>query len=125
MTKKKGEYKSEFERQTAAYIAAKEGKVSYEKTYFTYMIEHRYTPDFQLKNGIYIETKGEFKAKDRTKHLEFRKQYPKVDLRLVFQSASNKLAKNSKTTYAGWCEKHNFKWAEKHIPEEWFMEKKK
>ncbi len=32
------------------------------------------------------------------------------------------ISKNSKTTYAIWCEKNGYKYADKEIPEEWFLE---
>jgi len=48
-----------------------------------------------------------------------KKQWPKMDIRFVFQNANNKLNKRSKTTYAQWADKHGFPWAHKRIPEEW------
>ena len=84
-----------------------------------------YLPDFTLRNGILIETKGRFTAADRTKMLNVRKQNPEIDIRFVFQRAFNRLTKspNSKT-YVDWCEQHGFKWAQGEIPEEWFYETK-
>ena len=42
-----------------------------------------YTPDFVLPNGIIIESKGRFVAADRRKHVEIKKQHPKLDLSLI------------------------------------------
>lgn len=81
-----------------------------------------YTPDFFLPNGIIIETKGRFTAADRRKHLEIQKQHPDQDIRFVFDNAKNKLYKGAKSTYADWCDKNGFKWAEKSIPEAWLNE---
>lgn len=81
-----------------------------------------YTPDFFLPNGIIIETKGRFTAADRRKHLEIQKQHPDQDIRFVFDNANNKLYKGAKSTYADWCDKNGFKWAEKSIPEAWLNE---
>jgi hypothetical protein len=81
-----------------------------------------YTPDFFLPNGIIIETKGRFTAADRRKHLEIQKQHPEQDIRFVFDNAKNKLYKGAKSTYADWCDKNGFKWAEKSIPEAWLNE---
>ena len=78
-----------------------------------------YTPDFVLFNGVIIETKGQFTASDRRKHLAIKKQHPKLDIRFVFMNAKNKIYKGSKTTYADWCLRHDFQWAEKTIPLEW------
>lgn len=81
-----------------------------------------YTPDFQLDNGILIETKGQFDSEDRHKHIEVRRQHPELDIRFVFSNARSKLYKGSKTTYAQWCEKKGFLWANRVIPEEWLKE---
>lgn len=82
-----------------------------------------YTPDFVLENGIIIETKGRFTAPDRRKHKELKKQYPDMDLRFVFQNSRAKLYKGAKSTYADWCEKNGFLYADKVVPEEWLQEK--
>jgi hypothetical protein len=81
--------------------------------------KHTYTPDFRLPNGIYIETKGRFVMDDRKKHLLIRQQHPELDIRFIFQNSKNKIRKGSKTTYADWCVKYGFKYADKIIPTEW------
>jgi hypothetical protein len=78
-----------------------------------------YTPDFILPNGIIIESKGRFVLDDRKKHLKVREQNPELDIRFVFSNSRNKIRKGSKTTYAMWCEKNNFLYADKRIPDEW------
>ena len=45
-----------------------------------------------------------------------------MDLRFVFNNSKAKLSKKSKTTYADWCNKNGFKFADKLIPDEWFNE---
>lgn len=84
----------------------------------------RYTPDFKLPNGIYIEGKGRFITEDRQKHLLIKQQFPDLDIRFVFSNPNGRIGKKSKTTYAMWCEKHGFKYAKEQIPVEWIMEKK-
>lgn len=84
---------------------------------------HKYTPDFELPNGILIETKGRFTAEDRTKHLNVKRCNPHYDIRFVFQRSKSPLYKGSKTTYAEWCDRHGFKWADKVIPQAWIEEK--
>lgn len=79
----------------------------------------RYTPDFVLPNKIIIESKGRFLTADRQKHLLIKQQHPQLDIRFVFQRSANPIAKGSKTTYASWCLKHGFQFADKRIPEEW------
>ena len=50
------------------------------------------------------------------------KQHPELDIRFVFASSKRRLSKVSKTTYAEWCEKYNFLYADKKIPEQWTRE---
>jgi len=54
-----------------------------------------------------------------------RKQHPNLDIRFVFSSSKRKLSKQSKTTYAEWCIKQGFLYADKKIPEDWLIEKPK
>lgn len=84
-----------------------------------------YTPDFLLPNGIIVETKGRFTAEDRKKHLEIQKQHPTLDIRFVFTNSKAKIRKGSKTSYADWCTKNNFLYADKDVPQEWLDERKK
>ena len=106
-------------------------KANYEEYKIDYIVpasKHKYTPDFVLPNGIIIEAKGIFDAEDRAKHLLIREQYPHLDIRFVFYNSrktySNKATVN-KLTYADWCEKHGFLYADRWIPEEWFNEEQK
>jgi len=81
-----------------------------------------YTPDFELPNGIIIESKGRFVAADRKKHLLVQRQFPELDIRFVFSNSKGKISKGSKTSYADWCDKHGYIYADKLIPEEWIKE---
>jgi len=60
---------------------------------------------------------------DRVKHLLIREQHPELDIRFVFSNSGNKLGKKSSTTYAQWCDKYGFKYADGFIPVEWTKEK--
>lgn len=82
----------------------------------------RYTPDFVLANGIIIEVKGRFLTQDRQKHLLVKQQRPELDIRFVFSRSKERISKKSKTTYAMWCEKHGFLYADETIPEHWLQE---
>lgn len=65
---------------------------------------HKYTPDFYLPDyNIYIETKGRFLGKDRTKHRAIQEFHPDADIRFVFYR-EGWLTKDKKTSYTGWCE---------------------
>jgi len=81
-----------------------------------------YTPDFLLGNGIIVETKGRFTPEDRQKHIRIKEQYPDLDIRFVFTRSATKLSKVSNTTYASWCKKHGFLYADKTIPQAWIDE---
>lgn len=84
--------------------------------------DHTYSVDFELPNGILVETKGKLELKDRAKHLLIQAQYPELDLRFVFQRPTDPIYPGSKTTYAMWADKHGFKWATKLIPVDWVLE---
>jgi len=81
--------------------------------------KHKYHPDFKLPNGIFVETKGRFLAEDRKKHLLIKQQHPDLDIRFLFQNSKTKISKSSKSTYADWCIKYGFQFADKVIPAEW------
>lgn len=87
--------------------------------------EHQYTPDFQLDNGIIVETKGRFLIADRKKHMLIKRQQPHLDIRFVFSNSSQKLNKGSRTSYAQWCVKNGFMYADKTIPNSWVNETQK
>jgi hypothetical protein len=116
-------FKSGLEENISIQIESKGLEVKYESEKVAYTIpasQHTYNPDFKLPNDIFIETKGRFVAADRKKHLLVKQQNPNLDIRFVFSNSKNKISKNSKTTYADWCEKNGFKYADKVIPENWF-----
>ena len=85
---------------------------------------HTYLPDFKLPNGIIVETKGRFLLADRKKHLLIKEQHPELNVRFVFSNSAGKISKGSKTTYADWCIKNGFKYADKEIPQSWLDETK-
>lgn len=100
-----------------------EGKLNKIK-YIKPETHHIYLCDFLLGNGIMIEAKGRFTTEDRKKHLYIKEQHPDLDIRFLFSNAKNKLRKGSPTTYAMWCDKKGFKWANKTIPQSWLDEQK-
>jgi hypothetical protein len=119
---KKAGYRSQFELNLARTLTDNKVPFRYEEEKFTYIPAPRnYTPDFYLEeSGIYVEAKGHLTKDDRVKMLLVKKQHPKLDIRFVFLRASNKIYKGSKTTYASWCERHGFEWAEGSIPTDWY-----
>jgi hypothetical protein len=102
-----------------------DGQYEQHKVLYTVPVSyHEYTPDFRLPNGIFVETKGRFVLEDRKKHVLIKQQHPELDIRFVFQNSKNKIRKGSPTTYADWCKKHGFLYADKTIPQEWLDERK-
>lgn len=89
-----------------------------------YTMTYTYLPDFSLAAGkIFVECKGYFGPRDRKKMLAVKAQNPRLDIRLVFQRANNRLTKSKNSmTYWQWAEKHGFPWAEGEIPCEWLKE---
>jgi len=82
-----------------------------------------YTYDFRIKGKSFIiESKGRFLTADRQKHLLVKHQHPDRDIRFVFSNSKARISKQSSTTYADWCNKHGFKYADKSIPMEWLNE---
>jgi hypothetical protein len=84
--------------------------------------KHKYTPDFPVTRAMLIETKGRFVTADRQKHLLLKAQHPDREVRFVFSRSKTPISKGSKTTYAMWCEKHGFRYADKLIPAAWLKE---
>ena len=120
----KAKYRSGLEKQTALVLSECQKKVRYEllKIEWEDLRYRTYTPDFQLDNGVFIETKGIFDSEDRRKHVEVRRQHPELDIRFVFSNAKAKLYKGAKSRYCDWCEKNNFLYSHRLIPQGWLTE---
>jgi hypothetical protein len=121
----KAGFRSGLEETLAAQLKAAGVDGKYEERVIEYIDPrtHKYTADFELPNGVIVESKGRFLGSDRSKHLLIKKQHPKLDIRFVFNNPNARLNKASQTTYAEWCAKHGFKYAAKRIPPEWIQEK--
>ena len=120
-------YRSGLESDIADYLKDKQKQVRYERLKIEWEdLRYRtYTPDFILDNGIIIETKGIFDTEDRRKHLAIREQHPELDIRFIFSNSKAKLYKGAKSRYCEWCDKYEFKWEHRIIPEAWLKEKGK
>jgi hypothetical protein len=118
-------FRSGLEERIAEQLDQLGVEYTYEKVKLKYIrpaSEHIYTPDFVLANGIIVETKGRFLLADRMKHLMVKKHNPDLDIRFVFSNSNARISKTSKTTYAMWCRKHGYQFADKTIPQEWLNE---
>lgn len=122
-------YRSGLEEKISKQIEEAGLPVLYETEKVSYIWPERnstYTPDFILPKGsdgqMYIETKGIWTVEDRQKWHLVTQQHPDKDFRLVFYNQNAKLYKGSPTTYAAYCDKHGFKYANKVIPQTWLEE---
>jgi hypothetical protein len=125
LKKKRSLYKSGLE-ETLVVKSKREGfKVVYEPDKFQYTIVSHYTPDFKLRENVFIETKGYFAPSNRSRLLSFKEQYPEVTIYLVFQRPELTITKKSKTTYGDWATKHGFEWCHIRdpIPKKWYSTK--
>ena len=123
-------YKSGLEHTVAEHIKTTEYPLNYETETLNYIVPERkakYTPDFVFtkKNGefMFIETKGRWTSADRLKMKHVLASNPGIDIRMVFQSPTQKISKGSKTTYEAYAIKLGIKHvAKKDIPAEWLLE---
>lgn len=118
-------FRSGLEEKIAADLTEKGIEFAYEQLKVPFVKPpkpSKYTPDFELPNGIIVESKGRFLTEDRQKQLMVKSQHPDLDIRFVFSNSKARITKRSATTYAHWCEKNGFQYADKTIPEEWLNE---
>ena len=120
-------FRSELEEKVSDLLCELGIDYEYESTKVPYQIQHNYTPDFLLPNGVFLETKGYWDSADRRKMKAVKEQNPDLDIRMVFQSPYNKITKKSKTTYAKWCDLFGFKYhciqsTKETFPKEWLKE---
>lgn len=118
-------WRSGLEAKVGAYLSEHGVDYEFEETTLRYEVPARparYTPDFVLPNGIIIETKGRWVTADRQKMALIKEQHPDLDIRMVFSRASTRISKTSKTTYAMWCRKHGFPYADRFPPLAWLNE---
>ena len=85
----------------------------YEITKIPYIVpqsDHKYTVDFTLNNGVFIEAKGYLSDhQERYKYILIKQQHPTLDLRFIFDNP-NKLVGGTKQTHGAWATKYGFKW---------------
>jgi hypothetical protein len=83
----------------------------------------RYKPDILLSNGIILELKGRFTTEDRQKMLNVKTDHPDIEIRFVFSNPNTRISKQSKTTYADWCNTKGFKFCKaSEFPRGWLTE---
>lgn len=119
-------FRSNFELSIAKWLESKGIPFQYEELKLKYTVpetQKTYTPDWQINQNpnIIYESKGRFTSVDRKKMLLVKKSNPEITIRMIFQNASVRLSKKSKTTYAEWCDKNQVEWCEWHngLPKTW------
>jgi hypothetical protein len=116
----KPEYEPEtfsYERRTKqTYCRACGSKSTYRKA--------KYTPDFRIGEGIYIEAKGYLKAEVRAKMEDFLSSNAGFDLRFIF-GADNWLTRKRLKKYSDWARSLGVPYALKEVPESWIQEAKR
>ena len=121
MTSTSNEYRSKFEASIAANLHAKNVAFTYESIRLDYTIEGTYCPDFILPSGVIIEAKGHFKPEDRRKMVAIKAQHPHLDIRLCFQTATDKSSRAKRCmSYGQWATRHGFAWSSGNIPTTWY-----
>ena len=125
----KNGWRSGLEETLAADLRSKGIEYKFEPTTLRYNVPSRvarYTPDFWVttRTGkvIVIESKGQFFTKTRQLMLLVKAQHPDLDIRMVFSRSKQTISKTSSTSYAMWCQKHGFPFADKLVPQEWLDE---
>lgn len=132
------EYRSKLEMQVANKLLADNVEYQYEAHTLKYKVtasKHEctqcestkinklgdYLTDFYLPNSkIYVETKGRFTSVDRRKMEAVIKQYPDLDIRMLFPT-DNWISKKHKKRYSGWCEQKGIPYAiGSLVPNEWY-----
>jgi hypothetical protein len=115
-------YRSGFEAAVARALLDRGVEFGYERVKLFYERPCVYILDFNI-GDLMIEVKGYFSPADRRKMLEVQRSNPGIDLRIVFQNASNKLSRAPRSsTYGQWATRNGFKWAEGEVPEAWLLE---
>lgn len=115
-------YRSMYEVDIMKYVEDNGLTVEYEPFKIPYLMKGNYVPDMVLPNGIIVEAKGYFDSRARAKMVAVKKHNPGLDIRFVFMNSRTKLRKGSQATYADWCNKYGYPFADGMIPLKWFKE---
>lgn len=114
-------FRSKYEERIWKDAKKRKKKIKFEAEKLSYTLSCNYVPDFILPNGVYVEAKGYFDSRARSKMIAVKKCNPDLDIRMLFMDSRKKLRKGSESTYADWCLRHGFPFADgDEIPESWF-----
>lgn len=66
-----------------------------------------YLPDFKVGPGLFVEAKGRFTSKDRTKMIAVKEYNTGVQIHMVFMRDQH-VRPGKPERYSDWCKKHGF-----------------
>ena len=116
--------KGTFEARVVSDLNSRSISFEYEPDKLPYTVQRNYIPDLRI-GEMYVEVKGYFRQKAQRKMRNVKEQHPEKDIRFLFQrldspvQGAKKRKDGTKMTCAEWAERHNFKYAEKEIPDDW------
>lgn len=113
--RKDKEHRSRLEDQVENALREQGFQPEYESEKFAYVLHRKYTPDFRV-GDVRIEVKGWWPPAERAKFLAVVMANPTLKIFVALQRPGLTLNKNSKTTYAQWCQKHGIAWCPIPIP---------
>lgn len=113
--RKDREHRSKLETEVEQALIAQGLSPSYETERFPYVLHRKYTPDFKV-GDVYVEVKGWWPPAERAKFLAVIINNPGLPIFVALQRPYMTLSKQSKTTYAQWCDKHGIAWCPIPIP---------
>ena len=119
--RKDKEHRSQLEDQVEKSLSAQGFSPSYEVDKFNYVLHRKYTPDFRV-GDVYVEVKGWWPSAERTKFLAVVMNNPGLPIFVALQRPHMTLSKQSKTTYAKWCQKHGIAWCPVPIPKDFMQQ---
>lgn len=115
------EHRSQLETEVEQSLERQGLSPQYEVEKFPYVLHRKYTPDFKV-GSVYVEVKGWWPSAERTKFLAVIVNNPGLPIFVALQRPHQTLSKQSKTTYAEWCDKHGIAWCPIPIPPDFMQQ---
>lgn len=98
-------FRSGLEKAVATSLTQRGIPVRFEQTKIKYEVPARmasYLLDFELPNGIIVETKGRFDSDDRRKHLLIKASHPDLDIRFLFSNPNAFIGSQKSGAFRAW-----------------------
>ena len=108
----------EYEEETVPYYEELKNGICFSCNSGAVGVQRQYTPDFFIpETQVFIETKGKFDSRGRTKMKNVCTQ-SEYDIRMVFMR-DNWLTRKHKMNYSRWCDLNEVQYAIGDIPLSW------